>query len=194
MTTDSDQSSCFILYTMNIFYLSADPDECARWHIDKHIVKMPLETTQLLSTAHRILDGTPQTITTPRKKTVWTLPDDRETTLYKATHANHPSCVWTRQSDANYVWLLNLCKSLLAEYTYRYGKIHGCAKLLPVLSVVPRRISHSKFVPPPPAMPDICKRHTVIESYQEYYRTHKHSFASWKHREPPPFMRTVQTV
>lgn len=175
---------------MNIFYLSSNPDECAQWHVDKHVTKMNIEYAQLLSTAHRILDGTQQTLTAPRKKTIWTLQDDRETTLYKATHANHPSCVWTRQSDANYVWLLNLWKSLLTEYTYRYGKIHGCAKLLPALEQTPIHIPTIAFTEPPAAMPDVCKRNTAVESYREYYRTYKQSFASWKRRDVPAFMRT----
>jgi hypothetical protein len=173
---------------MNIFYLSSNPNECAQWHVDKHVTKMSIEYAQLLSTAHRVLDGTPHIITTPRKKTVWALADDRETTLYKATHVNHPSCLWTRQSDANYRWLLNLWNSLLTEYTYRYGKVHGCAKLLPALSQVPCRISTATFTDPPPAMPDVCKRDTAIASYQEYYRTYKRSFASWKNRTMPAFM------
>lgn len=176
---------------MNIFYLSANPDECAQWHIDKHVTKMSIEYPQLLSTAHRILDGTQHLITTPRKKTVWTLPDDREAVLYKATHVNHPSCLWTRQSDANYLWLLNLWSSLLTEYTHRYGKIHGCAKLLPALSTLPTHIPRGAFIPPPAAMPETCKRPTITESYQEYYRTHKHAFASWKHRSVPAFMTTT---
>lgn len=174
---------------MNIFYLSSDVKKCAQWHVDKHIVKMPLETAQLLSTAHRVIDGTSQTITVPRKKTVWLLPDDRQTVLYAATHVNHPSAIWSRQTDANYLWLYRLFVSLLAEYTHRYGKIHGCAKLLPPLSILPRHIPRGAFVEPPLAMPDNCKRKTAIESYHEYYRVHKQSFASWKHRETPEFMR-----
>lgn len=173
---------------MNIFYLSHNVAECASWHIDKHVVKMPLETAQLLSTAHRILDGRAVTVHSPRKKTSWLLPDDRETTLYKATHANHPSCIWTRQTVGNYQWLYQLFEALLAEYTHRYGKIHGCAKLLPALATPPTHIVSAGFTEPPPAMPDICKRSTVIASYQEYYRTHKRSFASWKHRPVPVFM------
>jgi len=176
---------------MNIFYLSHDVEECARWHIDKHTTKMNIEYAQLLSTAHRVLDGYQQTITIPRKKTIWLLSDDRETTLYKATHTNHPSCIWTRQSDANYVWLFNLWKSLLAEYTYRYDKIHGCAKLLPALKTPPTRIPCQSFTEPPAAMPNTCKRSTAIDSYHEYYRTHKRTFASWKKRNVPAFMLSL---
>lgn len=175
---------------MNIFYLSDSPDECASWHIDKHTTKMCIEYAQLLSTAHRLLDGTPHVLTTPRKKTIWTLPDAREAVLYKATHPNHPSCIWTRQSDANYVWLYTLWTSLLTEYTHRYGKVHGCAKLRDALNAVPTNIPRQPFTEPPAAMPDACKRATIIESYQEYYRTHKRSFASWKHRNVPSFMQS----
>ena len=95
-------------------------------HVDKHCVKMILEYAQLLSTAHRILDGT-QSVglsKTGRKQTRYVLPDDRESMLYSATHINHPSAIWCRQSAQNYLWLTDLLNFLCAEYTYRYGKTH----------------------------------------------------------------------
>lgn len=92
---------------MNIFYLHSDAKECAVMHCDKHVVKMILETAQLLSTAHRLLDGNDDPI------------------LYKATHKNHPSAIWTRKSQKNYLWLTSLLQNLCQEYTYRYGKIHA---------------------------------------------------------------------
>ena len=92
---------------MNIFYLSNDPAECARFHNDRHVIKMILETSQLLSTAHRVLDGTLSVgrSASGRKKTSYVLMDQREPVLYSATHINHPSAIWVRQSYANYVWL-----------------------------------------------------------------------------------------
>ena len=42
---------------MNIFYLHEDPIQNIKWHVDKHVVKMATEYAQLLSTAHRFLDG-----------------------------------------------------------------------------------------------------------------------------------------
>jgi hypothetical protein len=79
--------------------------------VDRHVVKMILETAQLLSTAHRLLDGTESIDTSSgRKKRVYTLPDERDAVLYSATHANHPSAVWARQSVENYNWLVDhLC-------------------------------------------------------------------------------------
>ena len=111
---------------MNIFYLDHDTQKCAEMHNDKHVVKMILEYAQLLSTAHRILDGVLSTgvSASGRKKTVYVLADDRDTTLYSATHVNHPSAVWVRQSDANYMWLAELLEMVCGEYTYRYGKVH----------------------------------------------------------------------
>jgi len=45
---------------MNIFYLDKDPIKSAEMHCDKHVVKMIIEYAQLLSTAHRVLDGVEQ--------------------------------------------------------------------------------------------------------------------------------------
>ena len=91
---------------MNIFYLHNDPKICAEMHVDKHCVKMILEYAQLLSTAHRVLDGTLVNgySKTGRKQKRYVLPDDRDSVLYSATHINHPSAVWVRKSDANYAW------------------------------------------------------------------------------------------
>ena len=95
---------------MNIFYLDHDVNKCAEMHNDKHVVKMILEYAQLLSTAHRVCDGTilDTFSKTGRRKKVWALADNRDTILYSATHINHPSAVWVRQSSANYGWLYQL--------------------------------------------------------------------------------------
>ena len=111
---------------MNIFYLHTDPKRCAEMHNDKHCVKMILEYAQLLSTAHRVLDGihTVGHSTSGRKKSTYVLSDSRDSILYSATHISHPSAIWVRQSAKNYVWLQNLLVELCLEYTYRYGKVH----------------------------------------------------------------------
>ena len=82
---------------MNIFALSSDPFESAQMMCDKHVVKMIIETAQLLSTAHRVLDGEQYTDKTSNGRSIqrWRLTDayDMENSLYKATHINHPSAV-----------------------------------------------------------------------------------------------------
>lgn len=96
---------------MNIFFTSNCPVECAQNLDDKRVVKMCLETAQMLSTALRENGVT-------------------DARLYKSTHRNHPSCKWVRETDLNYAWTLTHLEALLEEYTKRYGKVHASSKLL----------------------------------------------------------------
>jgi hypothetical protein len=174
---------------MNIFYLSQDPVESARAHLDKHVVKMILEYAQLLSTAHRLIDGNEKVVlsNSGRKKKVWQLNDDRDSILYAATHANHPSAIWARKSSENYMWLYNLFVATCDEYTYRYGKVHLTdTKLRHILSKQPNNIAIAKWQPPTPAMPDECKVVSdELASYKRYYIDKKADMAKWTNREPP---------
>lgn len=117
---------------MNIFYIDENPKQCAEWFVDKHVNKMLIETAQLLSTAHRILDGEQVVVHLKhketgkvRKKNVWILPDDRNESLYACTHWNRPAARWVRESVENYNWLVDHLYWLGQEYTYRYGKKHA---------------------------------------------------------------------
>lgn len=155
-------------------------------HVDKHSIKMILEYAQLLSTAHRIIDGN-QSVglsKTGRKQTRYVLPDNRESILYSATHANHPSAVWVRKSAMNYHWLHKLLVALCKEYTYRYGKVHKCERdgLVNVLQITPTNINYtSNFTEPTPAMPpELIVPGDSITSYRNYYINNKTHLASWK--------------
>jgi len=177
---------------MNIFYLSNDPVEAARAHLDKHVVKMILEYAQLLCTAHRLIDGAQvESLTkTGRKKNVWILPDERNDVLYSATHVNHPSAIWARDRACNYEWLYKLFIATCDEYTYRYGKVHVTdAKLRELLKHHPRNIKKSSTTSwngPTPAMPDECKViGDHLASYRKYYIDKKADMAKWTNREPP---------
>jgi hypothetical protein len=176
---------------MNIFYLDNDVKECAEMHNDKHCVKMILEYAQLLSTAHRVLDGilTDGFSQSGRKAKRYILSDKRDSILYIATHINHPSAVWVRQSRDNYTWLWKLLTSLCKEYTYRYEKVHKVERegLLEELRLVPSGIAeHPKFTEPTPAMPDKYKVvNNSIISYKNYYVGDKQHLASWKKRTVP---------
>jgi hypothetical protein len=175
---------------MNIFYLDENAQKCAQDHVDSHSVKMILEYCQLLCTAHRVLDGKQYTGKTATGRNVqrWSLPDDRNIVLYVATHVNHPSAIWVRQSKQNYLWLHELLSNLCVEYTLRYGRIHKCQAigLVETLKRAPRSIESSVFTPPTPAMPDECKiGNDVIASYRNYYNTAKSHLASWKGRPAP---------
>lgn len=178
---------------MNIFYLDEVPGICAQYHCDKHVVKMIVEYAQLLSTAHRLIDGT-QIIgrtKTGRRAKRWQLPDDREDLLYKATHVNHPSAQWCRLNTSTYSWTLELFSCCLKEYTYRYGKVHATQRLLPALSKYPDRLEFGSWCTPPPAMgayPQCIVPGDSLTSYRNYYREAKAGFARWTDRPIPAFM------
>jgi hypothetical protein len=190
---------------MNIFYLDHDVRKCAEMHNDKHVVKMILEYAQLLSTAHRILDGVLFTgvSLSGRKKTVYVLADDRNSTLYSATHVNHPSAVWVRQSAQNYMWLAELLEECCKEYTHRYDKVHKVERdgLMQALkNQFPTNIPDGPFTEPTPAMPEDVKVlrevHTdryeldSLASYRNYYIQNKTHLANWKKRDVPEWYIT----
>jgi len=190
---------------MNIFYLDRNTIQCAQMHVDKHCVKMILEYAQLLSTAHRVLDGT-QTIGTTktgRKQIRYVLSGELGDILYSATHINHPSAVWVRQSAENYMWLAELLEECCKEYTYRYGKTHKVesSNLMQTLkNNFPKNISNKPFTEPTPAMPDECKvPGNSIQSYHNYYANKKGHLWSWKgkingRQEPKWLTRMVKTA
>ncbi len=178
---------------MNIFYLHEDPIQNAKWHIDKHIVKMPIEYAQLMSTAHRLLDGEMYIGKTAIGRNIkrWRLHDEREDILYKASHINHPSAIWVRESIENYFEMYKLYMAVLAEFTNRYGKVHGSSKPSIALIRPPSNIPMVKGTQLPQCMPEICKvKNNPILAYRNYYIVEKNSFASWKNREIPEWFQT----
>jgi len=182
---------------VNIFYLHYDTKICAREHCDKHVVKMIVEYAQLLSTAHRLLDGTQyfNKSKNGRKIHRWKLNDHREDQVYHAVSWNHPSAVWVRKDLSHYQWLWNLASELCQEYRHRYGgttdKQHKTSLVIQNLSFAPNNIvRNGVFAEPPQAMPeDVKVPGDSIQAYQNYYQVYKKRFATWKNREVPPWYK-----
>jgi hypothetical protein len=177
---------------MNIFYLNENPKQCAEEHLDKHCVKMILEYAQLLSTAHRILDGKVYEALTEggRKIKRWKLDNHNlETLLFKASHVSHPSAIWCRANVQNYMWLAELLEWCCAEYTHRYGKVHSVEQsglMQSLKNNFPKNLPIGEFTEPTPAMPDDCKvAGDSLASYQKYYIEKKRLFAKWTNRPMP---------
>lgn len=147
---------------MNVFYLNKCPAQAAQMQCDKHVVKMLLETAQLLSTAHHLCgEGGP----------------------YKVTHQNHPSAVWARASVSNYRWLYAHLEALSDEYTERYAKVHKTwREHAKALSRCPEGIKGLKFTEPPQCMPDDCKQKDTTLAYLIYYN---HKADEWEARGRP---------
>lgn len=178
---------------MNIFYVDEDPATAAKCLVDKHVVKMILESAQLLSTAHRILDGVEYEgkSQSGRKARRWILDDGREHIIYTATHINHPSAIWCRQSIANYNWLYDHFNALMCEYTHRYGKFHKCyGEISAMLLEPPQNLKESNWSTMPSAMPEefINDKNTPLTNYRNYYRIGKSNLHKWTKREPPEWI------
>lgn len=150
---------------MNIFYLDKNPAKAAEMQCDKHIVKMILETAQLLSTAHYELDG--------------------ESPAYKPTHKNHPSAIWVRSRASHYLWAYKHMLELGREYTRRYGKTHKTIREhSTALKKLPKALQYdcSVFIEPPQCMPDECKHDDTVIAYLTYYN---HKADEWAEKGSP---------
>ena len=156
---------------MNIFALDDNPRKCAEYHVDKHVVKMILETAQLLCGVHWLTGSNAP---------------------YKLTHINHPSAIWVRKCIENYNWLCDLGLELCVEYTYRYEKTHKSEAIITWCKEnKPNLFSNGIITLFAMAMPDECKIDSPILSYRHYYMTQKNSLASWKKRNKPYWFLTA---
>jgi len=176
---------------MNIFVLHDSPLTSAHHMCDKHIVKMPVETAQMLSTVHRMLDGTEYVDYSKNGRRIkrWTHPYDNDMPdgkfLYHATMMNHPCTIWARETLGNYMWLVYHGKELCREYTRRYGRRHASESIIEFChNSWPENIdqdTYHKVTPFAQAMPDEYKvEGDAVSAYRNYYIGEKSRFARWK--------------
>ena len=154
---------------------------------------MILESAQLLSTAHRVLDGQMRITKSKSGRNVqrWSLDDERKNTIYGVTHVNHPSAIWCRVNIDHYRYLYDLFCYLLDEYTYRYGRVHKCDSMRMPLFACPNNIDYeARWQDPPQAMPEDCKVvGDTVQAYRNYYINHKARFAKWTKRTQPDWWK-----
>ena len=173
---------------MNIFYLDKAPIKAAEMSCDKHVVKMILESAQLLSTCPRVQDGQEYYDKTKngRKIKRWRHPNPNvEATLYKAGWIKHPSTIWLFESAYNYIWLYRHFMALNEEYKKRYNHTDdhvAVQKLGQLLKFPPKNAQYNKIgTDATPAMPEHCKiSGDSVASYRRYYILEKNRFATWK--------------
>ena len=152
---------------MNIFILDKDVKKNAQYHCDKHVVKMILETAQLLCGVHHMTNQV------------------NDQVPYKLSHKNHPCAIWSRESLTNYLYLCELGLALCDEYTHRYGKRHKSEQVISWCIDNKPNILDKGLTEFAKAMPDEYKVESVVESYRNYYLGAKKEFATWKLREVP---------
>ena len=127
---------------MNLFYLDRNIHCAVRYHCDKHVVKMCLETAQILCTS---LDRCG--LVAP----------------YRPTHKNHPTVLWAGDSILHYRWLRRFGLALCLEYTWRYKKVHASEFVIKSLPTTPPLIDIG-WRDPPQAMPDNFKGNDVVKA------------------------------
>lgn len=150
---------------MNIFILDTDIQKCAQYHCDQHVVKMILESVQLLCTA---------------------LNKKGFVTPYKSTHLNHPSVLWVEESYDNFLWLKQLALALNEEYKFRYNKQVDHKSIAVLHSISAHSFPAIGLTRFPQAMPDIYKvQNDAVKAYRRFYIGDKAKFAKWTKRAAP---------
>ena len=182
---------------MNIFVLNEDPVLAAQDHCDKHILKMIIESGQMLCAAHwigwhKMLK--PDSSMKQKEQREWMTERIHPGLVppWKMTHAGHPCTQWTQRCWGNYMWLSRHGLGLCEEYTKRYGKVHKSHEVHRWLNrvVPPTFEGHTEnpvgIMPFAVAMPDEYKvPGDPVESYRNYYNYSKSRFAKWKYTTQP---------
>jgi hypothetical protein len=159
---------------MNIFYLDRDVEQCAKAHCDKHVVKMILESAQILCTVINEKAG-------------------YQVTPYKTTHRNHPCTLWAGTNKANAYWLVNLTKALDEEFRRRFNhqvshKSYQMLVDIEIATLINNYLPEGLFTPPALAMPDEYRLADPVESYRLYYRLDKQHLLTYTKTERPSWL------
>lgn len=149
---------------MNIFVLSQDTVESAKFHVNSHVVKMPLETAQMLCTNLSKVG-----IETP----------------YLPVHQKHPCTKWAGESRSNFIWLCSLGINLCMEYTHRFNKVHASQEVIMFALHNSHKITDGDLTPFAQAMPDEYKDNDPVKAYRNYYNLGKRHLAKWTKRDVP---------
>ena len=150
---------------MNIFLLDDDVERCAQYHCDQHVVKMILESVQIMCTAlNKMGFDTP----------------------YKSTHQKHPCVLWVEASYDNFLWLKQLALSLNDEYRYRFDRQSDHRSIDVLREISAHRYVRRGLTPHAQAMPDKYKiPGDAVTAYRRFYIGEKRHFARWTRREQP---------
>lgn len=153
---------------MNIFILDRDITRCAQFHCDQHVVKMILESVQILCTS---------------------LNKRGFKTPYRSTHAKHPCVLWVDRSYDNFVWLSNLAEALNAEYRYRWQRMTDHSSISVLQQIRELRYESRGLTEFAQAMPDQYRHANVVRAYRDFYWHEKMQFARWTRRPVPYWIR-----
>lgn len=149
---------------MNVFFLDNNPKICAEYHCDKHVIKMILESVQILSTVLRV---------------------NGVDAGYKATHKNHPATLWAGKSLSNWLWIRELTEALNEEYRFRYEKQQNHKSYDLMLSLPKAPIEDIGFTEVAQVIPEEFRMDDPVEAYRNYYFAEKAAICTWTRRAKP---------
>lgn len=188
---------------MNIFILDKDPKKAAEYHNNKHVVKMILETCQLLVTPYYTLNCISNRTQAQDYRKVLTEKYSSFPRLrfYGFGYYSHPCARWVQYSEKNWQWLLSLGFALCAEYTKRYDKVHACEEVLNWFCKNPPTgkkenfmFWHTRPLTVPANATTIKDKFEsfptwddAVDTYRQYYETDKLKLAQWKTKVPEWF-------
>jgi hypothetical protein len=162
---------------MNIFATDRDTTICATYHTDRHIVKMPLETAQMVSFIYH-------------NKELWDRPIPQLLMGDSNTHVKHPCSLWMKENLSNFMWSCELGIKLVEEYRYRYNsqKHERCLLIFEwALANLPD-LEIELMTPFAKAMPEEYKVDCPIDSYRNYYKFGKVELHQWSKRNKPEWI------
>ena len=154
---------------MNIFVLDKCPVKSAQFQYDKHVVKMILESAQMLCSVYH-------------EHNIGNVP-------YKKTHHNHPC------SMDNFNWLVDHALALCKEYTHRYDKTHKSQSVIEWCRENAFKLSIPRvgITPFAQAMPDEYKNDNPVQAYRSYYiATKLNNNPKWTNRDMPTIFKSQQ--
>ena len=181
---------------MNIFVLDSNPKLAAEYHCNKHVVKMILESCQMLSSAHwySLLREGGKSLSDFKKvklAKVWCTQNYPASRLppYSFTHAYHPCTTWTAAKTENYHWHIRLCGHLLEEYTKRYKRRHKSHDVYDwLVTHIPQNLGSGPMDPHPQCMPEAYKvADDPVQAYRNFYNVDKRKFAKWEPHATTPY-------
>lgn len=160
---------------MNIFILSLNMSECVHWYPDKHIVKMPIEATQMLCNVFHYTGEFDL------------MNEESQDKIYLPTHMNHPCSIWTRESLSNWLWLRKLVCYMGNEYRFRYGRVHK--SVITAMGLPIPKIPDKGLTDFAKAVPDEFKHLDVCNAYIEYFKEYKRHLIKYTKRPIPDWWR-----
>jgi hypothetical protein len=157
---------------MNIFVLDRDIRACARYHMDRHVVKMILESAQMLCTVLHL-----QGLEAP----------------YAPTHSRHPCTLWAGATLANWRWLRRLALALNDEFRYRFERDEDHASAVVARDLPAPPLPRRKRTPFAQAVPEGYRvEGDAVAAYRRFYVGEKSHLASWTRRRAPKWFRRAQ--